>query len=359
MAVPLASEPYVVASDLTLRYPGGTVPAVEGVSFSAARGEVVTLLGPSGCGKTTALRLLAGLEKPDAGSVFVGGRDVTFDAPERRRMGFVFQNYALFPHLDVAGNVAFGLKVRRASKPEIAEAVGSSLALVGLEGYEKRGVAQLSGGQQQRVALARALAIQPDVLLMDEPLSNLDTALREQTREALRELLSRLNVTTFFVTHDQSEAFAFSHHVVLMRAGHVVEAGRPEDLYRRPESVFAADFLGAANLLRAVVDRFRATVTIAGRRIDVAAWSDRVSERAREVTVVARGESLRVSDADEPNALPGRVVDSVFLGAAFRLTVTVEGLADPVRVYATRDHALESVWLVLPADALRAIESDA
>ncbi len=218
------AEPYVVASGLTLRYPGATSLALDGVDFSAERGAVVTLLGPSGCGKTTALRLIAGLETPDAGTVTVDGRDVTLDPPERRRMGVVFQNYALFPHLSVAENVAFGLRVRRASKAEIAEAVRDALALVGLEGLDARAVDQLSGGQQQRVAIARALVNRPAILLADEPTGNLDTRTSLEIMALFQEL-NREGATVLLITHENDIA-SFADRVILLRDGRIVSDQR-------------------------------------------------------------------------------------------------------------------------------------
>lgn len=229
---------------LSLRYSGATSLAVDDFSLEADRGEIITLLGPSGCGKTSALRLVAGLEQPGAGRVSLNGKDITGWAPELRRMGFVFQNYALFPHLTVGENVAFGLRIRRASRAEIDEAVRSSLALVNLEGFEDRRIDQLSGGQQQRVALARALAITPTVLLLDEPLSNLDASLREQTRDALRGVLRSLDITTLFVTHDQAEAALIADRIALILNGGVEQFGAPRDFYLHPATPAAAQFFG-------------------------------------------------------------------------------------------------------------------
>jgi ABC-type Fe3+/spermidine/putrescine transport system ATPase subunit len=362
MAAPRATDPFVVADSLTLRYPGAAGAAVDGVGFVANQGEVVTLLGPSGCGKTSALRLLAGLETPDSGTVTVGGEDITRWSPERRRMGFVFQNYALFPHLSVAENVAFGLRVRGASDSERRDAVQAALDLVDLASFDDRRIDQLSGGQQQRVALARALAIRPAVLLMDEPLSNLDTALREQTREALRDLLGKLEITTFFVTHDQAEAFAFSDRIVLMRAGRVVETGTPERLYRDPETAFAAEFLGAANVLPArVVEPGRSVRVGDGpEQLDVAAWSADVAAAAPgdPVSLVARPEALALATGPEADTLSGRIVDSVFTGAAYRVAVVLDGSGLAVRTLTRERVANEPVHVRLPAESLRAIRHD-
>jgi ABC-type Fe3+/spermidine/putrescine transport system ATPase subunit len=216
------------------------------ITLDIARGEILTLLGPSGSGKTTMLRLLAGFETTDAGTIAVTGEDVTAVPPARRRFGMVFQHYALFPHLDVGQNVGFGLPKTADREARIAAA----LALVDLAGFSKRKVQELSGGQQQRVALARALAPEPRVLLLDEPLSNLDPALRERTRRELRQLIKRVGITTVFVTHEQEEAFDLGDRVAVLNAGEIEQTGTPEELYERPASLFVATFVGRANVFR-------------------------------------------------------------------------------------------------------------
>ncbi|HEV2075164.1 MAG TPA: ABC transporter ATP-binding protein [Thermoleophilaceae bacterium] len=226
----------------------GPVRAVDGVDLEIDPGTICALLGPSGCGKTTMLRLIAGFERPDAGRVSVGDREVagerTFVAPERRRIGMVFQDYALFPHLDVAGNVSYGLG-RRAERGRVEEV----LEQVGLAGAERRSVHELSGGQQQRVALARALAPTPDLILLDEPFSNLDATLRERLRREMREILRRAEVTTLFVTHDQEEALSLADRVAVMRSGRVEQVGTPEEIYGRPATRWVAGFLGETEVL--------------------------------------------------------------------------------------------------------------
>src|SRR2546429_2536982 len=208
--------------------------AVGPLSLEIPRGEILVLLGPSGSGKTTVLRLLGGFETPDAGRIEVAGEDVTAVPPARRRCGMVFQHYALFPHLDVGENVAFGLPGHGTSDPKVAEVLG----LVGLAGFERRKVHELSGGQQQRVALARALAPEPRVLLLDEPLSNLDPALRERTRRELRDVIRRVGITTVFVTHEQEEAFDLGDRVAVLNSGHLEQTGTPEQLYEQPVNLF-------------------------------------------------------------------------------------------------------------------------
>jgi len=222
------------------------------LSFGVAQGEILALLGPSGSGKTTVLRLLAGFETSDAGRIGIGGEDVTATPPARRRCGMVFQHYALFPHLDVGENVAFGLAGQGKSN---AERIIDALKLVGLEGFERRRVQELSGGQQQRVALARALAPEPRVLLLDEPLSNLDPALRERTRRELRALIKRVGITSIFVTHEQEEAFDLGDRVAVLESGRLEQLGTAEELYERPASLFVATFVGRANVLRGAAAR--------------------------------------------------------------------------------------------------------
>jgi len=234
--------------DLAKTY-GGTV-AVSGVSLDIAQGELVALLGPSGCGKTTTLRMIAGFIEASRGRILIGGRDVTHLPPYRRDTGMVFQGYALFPHMTVDENVAFGLEMRRVEKSAIAPRVAEALRLVRLDGLGARLPRELSGGQQQRVALARALVVNPAVFLLDEPLSNLDAKLRHEVRIEIRQLQQRLGLTTIFVTHDQEEALTLADRLVLMNKGAIQQIGSPADLYNRPANLFVADFIGKANVIR-------------------------------------------------------------------------------------------------------------
>ncbi|HFD39019.1 MAG TPA: ABC transporter ATP-binding protein [Anaerolineae bacterium] len=231
----------------------GGEPVLRRVSFHVAQGEIVCLLGPSGCGKTTTLRIIAGLEEPDEGQVRFEGRSLTGVPVHRRGFGLMFQDYALFPHKDVAGNVAFGLRMRGLSREQVAARVAEMLDLVGLRGYERRRVYDLSGGEQQRVALARSLAPGPRLLMLDEPLGSLDRALREELLRELRRILNDVGVTTIYVTHDQQEAFALADRVILMRRGRIVQQGAPQAVYGRPASAWAARFLGLTNLVPARV----------------------------------------------------------------------------------------------------------
>jgi ABC-type Fe3+/spermidine/putrescine transport system ATPase subunit len=271
---------FLEVADLTKQW-AHTV-TVGPVSLGIGRGEIVSLLGPSGSGKTTILRLLAGFETPDAGRIVVEGEDVTAVPPARRRFGMVFQHYALFPHLDVGENVQFGLR----GLTDPGRKAGEALKLVDLAGFERRKVQELSGGQQQRVALARALAPEPRVLLLDEPLSNLDPTLRERTRRELRALIQRVGITTLFVTHEQEEAFDLGDRVAVLNAGKLEQVATPDELYERPASLFVATFVGRANVLRGPAAR-----AFGGRDGEV---------------VVVRPERLRFADAGFPGIVRER-----------------------------------------------------
>jgi ABC-type Fe3+/spermidine/putrescine transport system ATPase subunit len=269
------------------------------VSLGIARGEILALLGPSGSGKTTLLRMLAGFERPDAGRVSIEGEDVTTVPPARRRVGMVFQHYALFPHLDVGENVAFGL-AGGGDRPELDAKVHAALALVDLAGFERRKVHELSGGQQQRVALARALAPAPRVLALDEPLSNLDPSLRERTRRELRQLVKRIGITAVFVTHEQEEAFDLGDRIAVLQAGRLEQVGTPEDLYERPATLFVATFVGRSNVLRGA----------AARSLGAAAGQ----------VALVRPEQLRFG----ANGLRGVVAERRYTGSTAFFTVTIE-----------------------------------
>ena len=293
----------------------GEVYAARDVHLDVAPGEFLTLLGPSGCGKTTTLRMIAGFEHPDAGSIRLGGQDVTGLPANQRNIGFVFQNYALFPHLSVFDNVAYGLQVRGQSTAVIAKSVGDVLALVGLSGYEQQFSGQLSGGEQQRVALARAIVIRPRVLLFDEPLSNLDAKLRVQMRTEIRDLQRSLAITTIYVTHDQEEAMAVSDRIAVMSQGSVVQEGTAEDLYYRPASEFVATFVGRVNLVPGtVIERSGDTVTVAalGTTLHAGSGHSAVAPGAA-VKLVMRPEVLELTDVGAGD-FGANVVSRTFLG---------------------------------------------
>jgi iron(III) transport system ATP-binding protein len=303
----------------------GSVVAVDRVSLEIPPGALVTLLGPSGCGKTTTLRIIAGLERPTEGRVFIGGEDVTPLPAASRGVTMVFQAYALFPHLTVRENVAYGLRVQRRPEDEIRRRVADVLALVGLPGLEPRYPGELSGGQQQRVALARALVMQPRVLLFDEPLSNLDAKLRRRVRADIRLLQQQLGITSVYVTHDQAEALAISDIVVVMNQGRIEQIGTPAELYRRPASHFVADFIGEANLLPAVVEE--GAVRVGAYR--VAYRQDGIG--SGPATLMVRPEAIRVRPDGE--GLPGRIRSASFMGTVADYLVDTEvgeiSVADP------------------------------
>ena len=320
---------------LTRRFAGGA--GVQDLSLSIRQGEIVALLGPSGSGKTTTLRLLAGFELPDGGRIVVGGEDLTRVPPVRRRIGMVFQHYALFPHLSVGGNVAFGLEEMKVPKSEIRVRVEQALAAVDLAGFADRGIASLSGGQQQRVALARALAPEPRILLLDEPLSNLDPSLRERTREELRLLIQRIGITTVLVTHEQEEAFDLADRIAVLDQGRLEQVDTPERLYGQPATPFVAGFVGRATVVsgtaRAAGDR--GTVDIGSGMAPLEVPGLAVNG---PVSVAFRPEAFRL-DAAGAGTWQGRVFGRRFLGrtALFRVQlpaawIEVEAPADAVAI---------------------------
>ncbi len=306
----------VLLSAITKSFPGGT-RAVDGIDLAIAEGEFFSLLGPSGCGKTTTLRMVAGFEAPDAGTIEVGGRDITALPPERRDMGMVFQNYALFPHRTVAENVAFGLRMRKVPREEVARRVRDALAMVRLQGLEERRPGQLSGGQQQRVALARAIVINPAVLLCDEPLGALDKKLRQAMQFELKALHRRLGLTLVYVTHDQEEALTMSDRIAVMRAGRIAQLGAPSEIYDRPTSRFVADFIGDTNILEGAAE---------GGVLRMAGWSSPVAAPlpAGPAAVALRPERVRLSAAGSGFA-DARVEEANFLGDAVLLKLVLPG----------------------------------
>ncbi len=336
----------------------GPSVAVDGVSLEIEEGCFFTLLGPSGCGKTTLLRVVAGFHTPDAGDVFLRDRRITQLPPHARGTAMVFQEYALFPHMTVAENVAYGLRMRRVPPAQIRERVARVLELVGLTGQEGKYPHQLSGGQQQRVALARALVVEPEVLLLDEPLSNLDAKLRLRVREELRELQRRLGQTTVYVTHDQEEALALSDRVAVLNHGRILQVGTPEEVYRNPTSRFVAEFVGLANFVPGEVvspGRVRAG------RVELRVDGLRATPGGRVVLAV-RPEEVRVCQDPpdtKPNVLRGRVRSATFLGPVRRLTVDAEGFSWVVDVRADEAVAPEAeVTLEVPAERLRVVEEE-
>jgi len=311
-------------SHLRKRY--GGVTAVDDISLTVEHGEIVSLLGPSGCGKTTTLNMLAGFLAPDEGAILVDGKPVHDLPPERRNTGMVFQNYALFPHLTVARNVAFGLEMRKVPRGDMESRIKRAIELARLSGFEERFPRELSGGQQQRVALARALVVEPSLLLLDEPLSNLDAALREEMRFEIREIQRRVGITTVFVTHDQTEAMAISSRLAVMNRGRIVQAGTPEEIYRAPADAFVARFIGQANLLPAkVVERIGDAAIVElgdGSRARIA--NAGTATTGQDVSIVVRPEDMLVTAPREGlNVVHATLGEVTYLGAATRLVATV------------------------------------
>jgi len=318
----MTGRPHLAVRDIVKSYGGksygGSSRAVDGVTLALAKGEFVTLLGDSGCGKTTLLRIIAGFVRPDSGQVTRGGQDVTETAPARRRMGFVFQSYALFPTKTVADNIGFALAIAARGRAEREQRIGEFARLVEMERLLERYPHELSGGQQQRVALARALASDPEVLLLDEPMSALDARIRVKLRNELRMIIDRLGITTLYVTHDQEEALALSDRVAVMRNGRIEQIGTPTEIYHRPCSAFVAQFVGTSNLVEG--HAAAGGVDAYGELWPMAFPTD---IRPRQpVMAVYRPEHIAV--ACEGQGLAGRVVSSAFLGAVVRLTVTLD-----------------------------------
>ncbi|MFN8468090.1 MAG: putative 2-aminoethylphosphonate ABC transporter ATP-binding protein [Caldilineaceae bacterium] len=315
------TTPYLQVERLSRFY--GRTAALDNVSLQIYPGEFVFLLGPSGCGKTTLLRLIAGLDMPSAGAILQGGEDVTRFPPSRRDFGIVFQSYALFPNLTVAQNIAYGLQSQRRKASSIDQKVHELLALVGLQGYERRYPSQLSGGQQQRVALARALAIEPGLLLLDEPLSALDARVRAGLRLEIAALQRRLGITTIMVTHDQEEALTMADRIVVMDKGRVVQCGARLEIYQNPATPFVADFVGIMNFLPAVVTgEANAQVRCGTENLLIAPWHENFAPGA-EVTLAIRPEELEIAQDAVPvsNTITAHVHALEFTGPLFRMHV--------------------------------------
>ncbi len=355
----VASErPFLTIQGLRKHY--GTVVAADIVRLDARRGQLLTLLGPSGCGKTTTLRCIAGLVNPDAGAIVIDGRNITALPTHRRNLGMVFQNYAIFPHMTVYENVAYGLRNRGLSRDQLRSRVDEALSLVELTGFERRYRHQLSGGQQQRVALARAVAYQPDVLLLDEPFSNLDARLRKTMRLQVRKLQQRLRLTTVFVTHDQQEALSISDVVAVINDGKVEQVGTPADVYQQPRSEFVADFIGSTNLLPGIVRGYEAStgeavVLVEGGASILVAHEQRLAGGAH-VKVLCKPEQLRLDPAGE---LRGTLSAAAYLGSVIQYQVEV-GSSSLEVVMPAGDAAYDvgaTVGVDVRGQALRLIEA--
>jgi len=362
------NEYYVEVKDLVkeFRDPSGSVVlAVNGVSFGVRKGEMVTLLGPSGCGKTTTLRLIGGFEIPTAGRVYIDGVDVTDYPPNRRPTGMVFQSYALFPHMTVFDNIAYGLRNKRFSQSEVEKKVYEILEIVNLHGLEKRYPGQLSGGQQQRVALARSLVVEPKVLLLDEPLSNLDAKLREQMRVELKKIQKKIGITGIYVTHDQLEAMTLSDRVIVMKDGKIVQMDTPEALYRFPANKFVANFIGKANFIEgrisSVQDNSCEVVLPNGRKARIELRDARKFGVDELVLVVMRPEGIGFSNSKE-GLLAGEVITRIYTGAMASFEVKVEGEIFTVDVQNPNFDELpdvgDKVWLSVDRKAITIVKKE-
>ncbi|NIO11094.1 MAG: ATP-binding cassette domain-containing protein [Deltaproteobacteria bacterium] len=360
------SEPFLRATGLGKRF--GSVAAVNNVSFDITRGEVLTLLGPSGCGKTTTLRMIAGFEKPDSGEIEVENNFVVsvqrkvFLPPEKREMGMVFQSYAIWPHLDVFENVAYPLRVRRVKSSLVREKVESVLAMVGLAGLEDRPAMLLSGGQQQRVALARALVYSPKLLLLDEPLSNLDAKLREQMRVELKELQRRLSITVVFVTHDQIEAMTLSDRLAVMSQGKIEHLGTPQEIYTKPATSFVQEFLGRVIWLEGSVIEDKQNRLSIGLASDESVQihcgpADDNMKTGEPVVVAVRPEDVKLAKdriGDGSNQVPCTVETAVFLGDRYECHLRFG--SNSFTLYAAVGEPYtsgEKLFLVLPENTIR------
>ncbi|WP_409345514.1 ABC transporter ATP-binding protein [Paenibacillus sp. MBLB4367] len=347
----------------------GTVKGVDDVHIHIKPGEFFTFLGPSGCGKTTTLRMIAGFYYPSSGQIRFGSQDVTNLPPNKRNTGMVFQNYALFPHMTVFENIAFGLQVRKKSKSEIAEKVERAQKQVHLQGYGSRRIDQLSGGQQQRVALARALVIEPQILLLDEPLSNLDAKLREETRLEIKRLQLELGITTIYVTHDQAEAMAMSDRIMVMQGGVVQQIGNPQEIYNRPQNRFVASFIGETNLWEGTVERIEGgevyvriapdlvvcgLIENASKKSDLKVGSKTAVSIRPESILEARGEG-----PDTNNVITGKVIISEFTGVSVNYLTQV-GPAQLKAMFVNQGHRLrergDSIAFYIPKESVYFVE---
>lgn len=341
---------------------GKQIKALDNVDLTIPENKIFTLLGPSGCGKTTLLRCIVGLEVPDAGEIYIGDELVfssekkIFSPPETRGLGMVFQTYAIWPHMNVFDNVAYPLQTRKTPRDEIRQKVAKALSFVQLDGFENRPATKLSGGQQQRVALARALVAEPKVILFDEPLSNLDAKLREETRKELRSFLSELKITAIYVTHDRIEALALSDLIAVMRAGKIVEIGEPKKIYFNSDDRFVADFIGRANLIKGTVEKLAGNHAIFASEIgSIAALNSRGIAVGQAAMLCVRPEFIRLTQGQETegeNVFNGRMESLIFIGEAYEgeirigdtlLTTTIEPTenileGDRINIFFDRDH---------------------
>ena len=344
----MKSENIIELKNISIAFGEQTV--LDGINLSIKDGEFVTLLGPSGCGKTTTLRIIGGFETPDSGDVFFGGKKINNVPAHKRQVNTIFQRYALFPHLNVYENVAFGMRVKKKSENEITEKVGELLKLVNLEGLQKRKIDTLSGGQQQRVAIARALANEPSVLLLDEPLAALDLKLRKDMQVELKKIQQSLGITFIFVTHDQEEALTMSDTVVVMDGGKIQQIGSPKDIYNEPQNAFVADFIGESNILDGIM-RSDLVAEFSGHVFECL---DKGFEENEPVDIVVRPEDVDIVEP-EKGMLTGLVTSVTFLGVHYEIIVDIGGFKWMIQ---TTDEAFEgeTVGLYIEPDAIHVMK---
>jgi len=356
-------QDYLVLKNLVKIFGSGkdTVIAVDKVNLEVKEGELVTLLGPSGCGKTTALRMISGFELPTSGKIFIDGEEVTTTPPNQRPTTMVFQNYALFPHMTVYQNLAYGLKIHREKEKNIRERTETIMNLVGLKGLNNRSPAQLSGGQQQRVSLARSLIMEPKVLLLDEPLSNLDAKLRVSTRLEIRKLQKRIGITSIYVTHDQEEAMTLSDQVVIMNAGKIQQIGTPQEIYAHPINYFVADFIGKANFLGGkvanIVSQNEIEVAIKGVKYKVYISRNTFSKGDR-ILLIIRPESVEL-EPKKSDAITGIISQVIYLGSRMVYEIEVDKNLLTVEITNPQEHKIyskgEEVSVILKEKSLHVI----
>lgn len=339
-------------ANLVKRFASNVV--IDDLNLEVADGEFLTLLGPSGCGKTTTLRAIAGLVEIDGGDIYFGNRRMNDVPPHKRSTAMVFQSYALFPHMTVRENIAFGLGMRKVPKNEQDTRVDEAMALVGLKGLADRKPRELSGGQQQRVALARAIVTRPDILLFDEPLSNLDAKLRERLRIEIRELQRRLNITSIYVTHDQAEALVISDRIAVMDKGRIEQIGDPFSIYRHPVSSFTAEFIGQANILEGKVVEGRSDESVLDTPVGVLVSKNRVNHGRSEVMLAWRPEDMIPYREGQRNRIAGKVARSIFMGNLTDLFVQVNDTTLRVQMPGTTEwQAGGDIVLGLPEDRIQ------
>lgn len=342
-------EKIIDLKDITVKYGDNVI--LDKLNLSINKKEFITLLGPSGCGKTTTLRCLAGFVEPNGGDIVFEGKVINDIPPHKRKVNTIFQRYALFSHMNVFENVAFGPEIQKMSKSEIRKTVAEMLELVNLKGFEKRQISSLSGGQQQRVAIARALANRPHVLLLDEPLGALDLKLRKDMQKELKAIQKRLGITFIYVTHDQEEALSMSDRVVVMDKGKIQQIGTPEDIYNEPVNAFVADFIGESNIVDAVMikDYY---VRISGVVFDCL---DKGFEPNEKVEAVIRPEDIKIHELGTNDTLPGKVTDVVFKGTFFETFVDVGGFIWLVQT--TEYHKVgETIGMYIDADSIHVMK---